>query len=84
MAGFRGAMKKGVWWRPDPRSGTPVPPKAMPLTAADIHAVYARKSIQPAGDGAKQFQSTNHFARDPSHSGLAPKNPRDRKVKPSF
>jgi hypothetical protein len=53
----------------------------MPLTAADIHATYTRKTIQPAGNGTKQFQSTKHFARDPAHSGEAPKNPRERKMK---
>lgn len=47
-----------------------------PLSVAAIHSVYAGKKISTAVDQSKGFQSTNRFARDPSHSGKAPQPPR--------
>ncbi|WP_130617578.1 hypothetical protein [Dyella amyloliquefaciens] len=50
-----------------------------PLSVATIHSVYAGKKISTAVDQTKGFQSTNRFARDPTHSGQAPQVPRAEK-----
>ncbi|GLQ93497.1 hypothetical protein GCM10007901_24480 [Dyella acidisoli] len=42
------------------------------LSAATIHSVYSGKKITSAVDQAKNFKSTNSFARDAAHSGQAP------------
>ncbi|GGA29274.1 hypothetical protein [Dyella nitratireducens] len=43
-----------------------------PLSAATIHSVYSGKKITSAVEQAKDFKSTNSFARDASHTGQAP------------
>jgi|GEM_PF-574792 len=43
-----------------------------PLSAAAIHSVYSGEKIVSAVDQAKNFKSTNRFARDGLHSGQAP------------
>lgn len=43
-----------------------------PLSAAAIHSVYSGEKIVSAVDQAKNFKSTNRFARDVLHSGQAP------------
>jgi hypothetical protein len=50
-----------------------------PLTAAVIHSVYSGKKVSPVVEEAKGFQSTQRFARDPSHSGQAPERPKVEK-----
>lgn len=47
-----------------------------PLSIATIHSVYAGKKISTTVDQTRDFQSTNRFARDPSHSGQAPQHPK--------
>jgi hypothetical protein len=50
-----------------------------PMTAARIHSIYAGEKISSGADRAKGFQSTNRFARDPSHPGHAPDHPKPDK-----
>jgi hypothetical protein len=46
-----------------------------PLSAAVIHSIYAGAKVSSVVDNAKDFQSTNRFARDSAHSGHAPEKP---------
>jgi hypothetical protein len=43
-----------------------------PLSVAAIHSVYSGKKITSVVEQAKEFKSTNNFARDAQHSGQAP------------
>ncbi|HKT29437.1 hypothetical protein [Dyella sp.] len=43
-----------------------------PLSVAAIHSVYSGKQITSVVEQAKEFKSTNNFARDAQHSGQAP------------
>jgi hypothetical protein len=49
--------------------------KPRPLSVADIHSVFSGKKIISVVEQAKDFKSTNSFARDASHSGQAPEKP---------
>ncbi len=54
-----------------------------PLSAVTIHSIYSSKKIAPVVEQAKDFKSTNSFARDASHSGQAPEKPKVEKKRPS-
>lgn len=54
-----------------------------PLSVAAIHSVYSGKKITSVVEQAKDFKSTNNFARDAQHSGQAPEKPKVEKKKPS-
>jgi hypothetical protein len=47
-----------------------------PLSAAVIHSVYSGKKITSVVEQAKDFKSTNSFARDAMHPGQAPEKPK--------
>jgi hypothetical protein len=51
------------------------------LSAATIHSVYSGKKITSVVEQAKDFKSTNSFARDASHSGHAPERPQPERKK---
>jgi hypothetical protein len=53
-----------------------------PLSAATIHSVYSGKKVTSVVEQAKDFKSTNSFARDASHSGQAPEKPKVEKRPP--
>jgi hypothetical protein len=50
-----------------------------PLSAAAIHSVYSGAKVVSVVEQAKDFKSTNSFARDPAHSGKAPEKPKAEK-----
>ena len=45
--------------------------KPQSLSAATIHSVYSGQKITSAVEQAKNFKSTNSFARDAAHPGQA-------------
>ncbi|GLQ90776.1 hypothetical protein GCM10007898_43520 [Dyella flagellata] len=47
-----------------------------PLTAAAIHSIYSGQKVTLNSAEPHAFGKTNRFARDPSHSGQAPKDPK--------
>jgi len=53
------------------------PPKDISL--ADIHSAYASKPLDkkkaPVGEKVKSYTKSNHYDRDPNHSGEAPIKP---------
>ena len=49
------------------------------LSVAAIHSVYSGNKITSAVEQAKDFKSTNSFARDASHSGQAPAKAKEEK-----
>lgn len=53
-----------------------------PLSAATIHSIYSGTKITTAVDQAKDFKSTNNFARDAAHPGQAPEKPSLEKKRP--
>lgn len=53
------------------------------LSAATIHSVYSGKKITSVVEQAKDFKSTNNFARDAAHSGHAPEKPKTERKKSS-
>ncbi|HUA81041.1 MAG TPA: hypothetical protein VL997_11760 [Dyella sp.] len=55
--------------------------KPQSLSAATIHSVYSGKKITSVVEQAKDFKSTNNFARDAAHSGQAPEKPKTEKVR---
>lgn len=50
-----------------------------PLSVAAIHSVYSGKKITSVVEQAKEFKSTNNFARDAQHPGQAPEKTRVEK-----
>ncbi|WP_157971389.1 hypothetical protein [Dyella sp. C9] len=50
-----------------------------PMSVEAIHSIYAGKKVSPSVAQAKEFQSTNSFARDPLHPGHAPQQPKIEK-----
>lgn len=50
-----------------------------PLSAATIHSIYSGKKVSTAVEQAKDFKSTNRFARDAAHTGQAPQKPNAEK-----
>ncbi|RUL75941.1 hypothetical protein [Dyella choica] len=53
-----------------------------PLSVATIHSVYSGAKITSVVEQAKNFKSTNSFARDASHSGQAPEKAKVEKKRP--
>jgi hypothetical protein len=53
-----------------------------PLSAATIHSVYSGDKVTSAVEQAKEFKSTNSFARDAMHSGQAPEKPKATSKRP--
>jgi hypothetical protein len=53
-----------------------------PLSASTIHSIYSGTKITSAVEQAKDFKSTNRFARDATHSGQAPEKPKVEKPRP--
>ncbi|MBE1162846.1 hypothetical protein [Dyella acidiphila] len=53
-----------------------------PLTAATIHSVYSGAKVVSVVEQAKDFKSTNSFARDATHPGTAPEKPKAEKKRP--
>ncbi|HET7330217.1 hypothetical protein [Dyella sp.] len=53
-----------------------------PLSAATIHSIYSGSKVTTAVDQAKDFKSTNNFARDATHTGQAPEKPSMEKKRP--
>jgi hypothetical protein len=47
-----------------------------PLTATAIHSIYSGKKVTLNSAEPQSFGKTNRFARDPSHSGSAPQDPK--------
>ncbi|WP_147293368.1 hypothetical protein [Dyella monticola] len=47
-----------------------------PLSAATIHSVYSGDKVTSAVEQAKEFKSTNNFARDALHPGRPPEKPK--------
>jgi hypothetical protein len=47
-----------------------------PLTAAAIHSIYSGKKVTLNSAEPHAFGKTNRFARDPSHPGSAPQDPK--------
>ncbi len=53
-------------------------PPSKPLSLARIHDVYngtGEKRSRPADPLVKSYKTTNRFARDPEHTGVAPPRP---------
>jgi hypothetical protein len=53
-------------------------PPSKPLSLARIHDVYngtGEKRSREAEPAGKSDQTTNRFARDPEHTGVAPQRP---------
>jgi hypothetical protein len=47
-----------------------------PLTAAAIHSIYSGQKVTLRSAESQAFGKTNRYARDPSHPGLAPQDPK--------
>jgi hypothetical protein len=47
-----------------------------PLTATAIHSIYSGQKVTLSSAEPKAFGKTNRFARDPSHPGSAPQDPK--------
>lgn len=56
--------------------------KSKPLSVATIHSVYSGAKVTSVVEQAKDFKSTNSFARDAAHSGQAPEKPKVEKKRP--
>lgn len=63
-------------------SGSRMNDKSKPLSVATIHSVYSGAKVTSVVEQAKDFKSTNSFARDAAHSGQAPEKPKVEKKRP--